>query len=126
MLKNLPLWGAEGTGAGVNDSPVGCQSRAVTEPWVAGSAGSAAAGETGGFDAQRRNQMRSFSAQMRIPGIRHPEGVKRPRQSVSSALPISCKSADLQDYLLCFLSFRELRFLPLWEESSKEAHEGGE
>ena len=38
----------------------------------------------------------------------------------------SCKSADLQGYGLCFLFFQELRFLPLWEESSKEAHEGGE
>ena len=26
-------------------------------------------------------------------------------QSVSFALPISCKSADLQGYLLCFLPF---------------------
>ena len=47
FFSRLPLWGAEGTGAGVHDSPAGCQSRAVTESWVAGSAGSAAAGETG-------------------------------------------------------------------------------
>ncbi|MBQ3879238.1 MAG: hypothetical protein II727_02965, partial [Oscillospiraceae bacterium] len=47
-------------------------------------------------------------------------------QSVSFAFPISCKSADLPGYCLCFLLFQELRFLPLWEESSKEAHEGGE
>ena len=37
---------AAGSDAVVNDSPVGCQSRGVTEPWVAGSAGSAAAGES--------------------------------------------------------------------------------
>ena len=42
----FPLRGAEGSDAVVNDSPVGCQSRGVTEPWVAGSAGSAAAGES--------------------------------------------------------------------------------
>ena len=65
--------------------------------------------------------MRSFSAPIRISCIRHCEGVKRPRQSVSSALPISCKSADLPDYLLCFLLFQELRFLCLCKESSKES-----
>ena len=27
-----PLWGAEGGGAVVNDMPVACQSRGVTEP----------------------------------------------------------------------------------------------
>ena len=37
---------AAGSDAEVFDSPVGCQSRGVTEPWVAGSAGSAAAGES--------------------------------------------------------------------------------
>ena len=55
----------------------------------------------------------NFSAPMGIPCIRHPEGVKRPRQSVSSALPISCKSADLPGYQFCFLLFQELRFLLL-------------
>ena len=68
MRSRLPLWGAEGTDAVVNDSPVGCQSRGVTESWVAGSAGSAAADETGGFDAQRRRRMRSFFAPIRIFG----------------------------------------------------------
>ena len=58
---------------------------------------------------------------MRIPGIRHPEGVKRPRQSVSPLLPISGKSADLLGYLLFFLLFQELRFLCLCKESSKES-----
>ncbi|MBQ3879446.1 MAG: hypothetical protein II727_04010 [Oscillospiraceae bacterium] len=43
-VSRLPLWGAEGTGAGVNDSPVGCQSRAVTE----------SADETGGFAGSRK------------------------------------------------------------------------
>ena len=70
--------------------------------------------------------MRSCFAPICIFCIRHPEGVKRPRQSVSPALSISGKSADLPGYLLCFLLFQGLRFLPLWEESSKEAHEGGE
>ena len=37
---------AAGSDAEVFDSPVGCQSRGVTEPWVAESAGSAAAGES--------------------------------------------------------------------------------
>ena len=32
FFSRLPLWGAEGTGAVVNDMPVACQSRAVTEP----------------------------------------------------------------------------------------------
>ncbi|MBQ1504033.1 MAG: hypothetical protein IIZ49_01445, partial [Oscillospiraceae bacterium] len=42
-------------------------------------------------------------------------------QSVSFALPISCKSADLPGSLLFFLLFQELRFLCLCKESSKES-----
>ena len=48
------------------------------------------------------------------------------RADAHFGIPFSGKSADLPDYGLCFLPFLELRFLPLWEESSKEAHEGGE
>ena len=47
-------------------------------------------------------------------------------EGVPYAKPLSGKSADLPGYKSFFLSFWELRFLPLWEESSKEAHEGGE
>ena len=66
------------------------------------------------------------SAQIRIFCIRHceaPQGAVAIRFFRISHLRQICGFAG---FLLYFLSFQELRFLPLWEESSKEAHEGGE
>ena len=75
--------------------------------------------------SERKRRIFPFRAgsHSRCPSLR---GAKRRGNPFPPALSISGKSADLPGYKSFFLSFWELRFLPLWEESSKEAHEGGE